>query len=113
MDFSDDTDEKDGTMGRMAWLPTTCDIRQRNGLATPKRCRHYSLPAQSKELAGGPELESVFEASSEVVSFYEHHLSPSLSPTKAWRRGGHGALDGGLVFGRGLVWRWLGHAGTG
>jgi len=26
--------------------------------------------------------------------FYQHHLSPSLSPTKAWRRGGHGVLTG-------------------
>ena len=26
--------------------------------------------------------------------FYQHHLSPSLSPTKAWRRGGQGVLDG-------------------
>jgi len=34
--------------------------------------------------------------------FYQHHLSPTLSPTKAWRRGGHGVLDGGWVSTSGL-----------
>jgi len=58
------------------------DLRQTKlAKGKPAVCRHMDVAANEPK---------VNPPTGDVGRFYQHHLSPSLSPTKAWRRGCQG-----------------------